>query len=136
MMEQAATDIDMAALLVATAAVLVAILGSSLMTLGLLLRQINRLEDKIDNKIDNKIDGLDKKFSDKIDEASREQREATDKLRDVVMENGQRLARMEGMLAATMPDHGAGPLPTQAHEASAQEQPSRRRSQGPQAAAG
>lgn len=132
MMEPTAIDINMAALLVATAAVLIAILGSSLMTLGLLLRQINRLDDKIDNK----IDGLDEKFTGKIDEASREQREATDKLRDVVVENGQRLARMEGMLAATMPDQGAGPLPTQDDDPPAQEQASLKRPQGPRAAAG
>ena len=50
------------------------ILGSSLLTIGVLLRQMNHLETKLetritglDTKFDTKIDALDTKFTDKID---------------------------------------------------------------------
>lgn len=43
------------------------------------------------------------KLRDDFNAATRDQRVATDKLRDVVAENGQRLARIEGHLGIGMP---------------------------------
>ena len=43
------------------------------------------------------------KLRDDFNAANREQREATNKLRDVVAENGQRLARIEGHLGIGIP---------------------------------
>ena len=43
------------------------------------------------------------KLRDDFNAANREQREATDKLRDVVMDLGQRMARIEGHLGVGMP---------------------------------
>jgi len=43
------------------------------------------------------------KLRDDFNEALKEQREATDKLRDVVMDLGQRMARIEGHLGIGLP---------------------------------
>lgn len=43
------------------------------------------------------------KLRDDFNAANREQREATDKLRDVVVDLGQRMARIEGHLGIGMP---------------------------------
>ena len=69
-MEPVTTDINMASLLLATAAILVTILGSTITTVVLIFRQFNHLDTKIgrlDTKFDTKIDGLDKSFETRID---------------------------------------------------------------------
>ena len=69
-MEPVTTDINMASLLLATAAVLVAILGSTVTTVILIFRQSNHFNkrlDRLDTKFDTKIDALDTKFDTKID---------------------------------------------------------------------
>ena len=84
-----------------TLTLLVAILGSSFTVMGMMLRQINRLDTKIDTKfgaldakidtsidrLDKKIDGLDTKMSGKLDAMGRD-------LSDV----RERVARIEGYL--------------------------------------
>ena len=66
-----------------TLTLLVAILGSSFTVVGMMLRQINRL----DTKIDTKIDALDTKMSARFDAMGRD-------LSDV----SERVARIEGYL--------------------------------------
>ncbi len=94
------------------------ILGSSLMTITVLLRQMNHLEtklearisgldtkftdriDRLDTKFTDKIDRLDTKFTDKID---RLDTKFTDKIEVVgrdVSDSRERLARVEGYLTA------------------------------------
>ena len=77
-----------------TLTLLVAILGSSFTVVGMMLRQINRLDTKIDTKIgaldtkiDTKIDALDTKMSARFDAMGRD-------LSDV----SERVARIEGYL--------------------------------------
>ena len=73
-----------------TLTLLVAILGSSFTVVGMMLRQINRLDTKIDaldTKIDTKIDALDTKMSARFDAMGRD-------LSDI----RERVARIEGYL--------------------------------------
>ena len=76
--------------------IVVSVLVSTLTTIGLLLNQMNRLDDKFSAKIDGlddkfsaKIDGLDAKFSAKFDVMGRD-----------VSDVRERLARIEGHLMA------------------------------------
>ena len=107
-MEPVTTDINMASLLLATAAILVTILGSTITTVVLIFRQFNHLDTKIgrlDTKFDNKIDGLDKKFETRIDGLDKkftgEFRTVHGELRIMrreISNVGERLARVEGHL--------------------------------------
>ena len=62
-MEAATTDLNAASLILATVAVLVAIMGSTLTMVIMMYRLYGRL----DTKIDNRFDRLDTKFDTKID---------------------------------------------------------------------
>ncbi len=54
-------------ILVQTITIVVVVAGSSLATVGLLLKQMNHLETKLESRFTDKIDALDTKFTDKID---------------------------------------------------------------------
>ena len=90
------------------------IIGSSLLTIGVLLRQMNHLETKLTARIDRqdtKIDALDTKFTDKLDALDAKftaridafDTKFTDKIdalgRDVA-DTRERVARIEGHLMA------------------------------------
>ena len=106
-MEPVTTDLNMMSLL-PTAAVLVAIMGSTLTTAILIFRQSNHFDkrlDRLDAKFDAKFDALDAKFDAKFDaldaKFAGEFRAVHGEFKIVRREIsgvGERLARVEGHL--------------------------------------
>ena len=108
-MEAATTDPNAASLILATSAVLVAIVGSTLTIITLMFRQFNRHEDSIksvntnvaslDSRVgvletkvdvlDTKVTRMEGKFDDKLDSMGRD-----------VSDTRERVARIEGHLMA------------------------------------
>ena len=94
-MDATAMDVNMASLLLATAAVLVAIVGSTLTIVTLIFRQSNRHEDS--------IRALDAKFAKEFKRIRGEFKRVHDeftKVRRDVFGVAERLARVEGHLTA------------------------------------
>ena len=127
-METVTTDINMASLLLVTAALLVAIMGSTLTIVTLMFRQSSRhetsiksvnasvaslgtkvsvLETKVD-ALDGKVDALDGKF---------------DVMGRDVSDSRERLARVEGHLMAPEGFRLSGPQPPAAVDAPPPEDP-------------
>ena len=90
-------------ILVQTITIVAAVVGSSLATIGLLLKQMNHLETKLESRFTDKIDALDTKFTDKID-ALDTKVDALDGKFDVMgrdlSDTRERVARIEGHLMA------------------------------------
>ena len=87
--------------------IVVSVLGSSLTTIRLLLRQMNHLEVKLtaqskdaDEKFTTRIDRLDEKFTTRIDRLDEKFTGRLDRLDDKVTDIRERLARVEGHLMA------------------------------------
>ena len=94
------------------------ILGSSLMTIAVLLRQMNHLETKLESRIDSldtkfetKISGLDTKFSDRFDGLDTKFSDKFDAIGRDVADIRERLARVEGHLMAPEGFRLRGPQP-------------------------
>ena len=84
-----------------TLTLLVAILGSSFTVLGMMLRQINRLDTKIDTKIgalDTKISALDTKVDTKIGALDTKMSRRFDAMGRGLSDIRERVARIEGYL--------------------------------------
>ena len=87
--------------------IVVAVVGSSLATIGLPLKQMNRLETKLetriaglDTKFTDKLDSFDTKFTDKLDSLDTKFTDKLDSLGGDVIDVRERLARVEGHLMA------------------------------------
>ena len=84
------------------------ILGSSLMTIAVLLRQMNHLESKLTAKIehlDTKIDNLDTKFTKEFRRVAKEFRRVAKEFKRVhrnISGLGERIARLEGHLGVSV----------------------------------
>ena len=94
------------------------ILGSSLMTIAVLLRQMNHLETKLESRIDSldtkfetKISGLDTKFSNRFDGLDTKFSDKFDAIGRDVADIRERLARVEGHLMAPEGFRLRGPQP-------------------------
>ena len=110
-MDAAAMDVNMASLLLATAAVLVAIVGSTLMIVTLMFRQSNRHEDSIkalDAKFAKEFTGVRGEFTGVHSEFTRVRRD--------IFGVAERLARVEGHLTAPQGFRPHGPLPPEADD--------------------
>ena len=106
------------------------ILGSSLMTIAVLLRQMNHLETKFESRIDsldtkfeikisgldtkfsNKLYGLDTKFSNRFDGLDTKFSDKFDAIGRDVADIRERLARVEGHLMAPEGFRLRGPQPS------------------------
>ena len=117
-MDAAAMDVNVASLLLATAAVLVAIAGSTLTIVTLMFRQSNRHEDSIkalDAKFAKEFTGVRGEFTGVHSEFTRVHSEFTGVRRDI-FGVAERLARVEGHLTAPQGFRPHGPLPPEADD--------------------
>ena len=117
-MDAAAMDVNMASLLLATAAVLVAIVGSTLTIVTLMFRQSNRHEDSIkalDAKFAKEFKRVHGEFTGVRGEFTGVHSEFTRVRRDI-FGVAERLARVEGHLTAPQGFRPHGPLPPEADD--------------------
>ena len=117
-MDAAAMDVNMASLLLATAAVLVAIAGSTLTIVTLMFRQSNRHEDSIkalDAKFAKEFKRVRGEFTGVRGEFTGVHSEFTRVRRDI-FGVAERLARVEGHLTAPQGFRPHGPLPPEADD--------------------
>ena len=117
-MDAAAMDVNMASLLLATAAVLVAIVGSTLTIVTLMFRQSNRHEDSIkalDAKFAKEFKRVHGEFTGVRGEFTGVHSEFT-KVRRDIFGVAERLARVEGHLTAPQGFRPHGPLPPEADD--------------------
>ena len=117
-MDAAAMDVNMASLLLATAAVLVAIVGSTLTIVTLMFRQSNRHEDSIkalDAKFAKEFKRVHGEFTRVRGEFTGVHSEFTRVRRDI-FGVAERLARVEGHLTAPQGFRPHGPLPPEADD--------------------
>ena len=117
-MDATAMDVNMASLLLATAAVLVAIVGSTLTIVTLMFRQSNRHEDSIkalDAKFGKEFKRVHGEFTRVHGEFTRVHGEFTRVRRDI-FGVAERLARVEGHLTAPQGFRPHRPLPPEADD--------------------
>ena len=117
-MDATAMDVNMASLLLATAAVLVAIVGSTLTIVTLMFRQSNRHEDSIkalDAKFAKEFKRVHGEFTRVHGEFTRVHGEFTRVRRDI-FGVAERLARVEGHLTAPQGFRPHRPLPPEADD--------------------
>ena len=117
-MDATAMDVNMASLLLATAAVLAAIVGSTLMIVTLMFRQSNRHEDSIkalDAKFAKEFKRVRGEFTGVRGEFTGVHSEFTRVRRDI-FGVAERLARVEGHLTAPQGFRPHGPLPPEADD--------------------
>ena len=117
-MDATAMDVNMASLLLATAAVLVAIVGSTFTIVTLMFRQSNRHEDSIkalDAKFAKEFKRVHGEFKRVHGEFTRVHGEFTRVRRDI-FGVAERLARVEGHLTAPQGFRPHRPLPPEADD--------------------